>query len=102
MPVLAPDNDAFGAALADHAFGGAPAEPPELILEVDDGYRTPALPASWFFLPEAAWSPEEREVLAHAPSGGPVLEPLPILHRPPAPIRARCTASCGRWRALAS
>ncbi len=77
MPVLAPDDDAFGAALADHAFAAPTVpgpQPPELVLEVDDGYRTPALPASWFFLPEAAWSPEERQVLAHAPAGGPVLD----------------------------
>ena len=46
MPVLASD-DAFGAALADHA-AGRPG--PKLILEVDDGYRTPALPPAWFFI----------------------------------------------------
>ena len=71
MPVLDPDDDAFGAALADHA---AYRPGPELVLEVDDGYRTPALPASAFFLPESSWSPTERQVLGHAPPGGPVLD----------------------------
>ena len=71
MPVLDPDEDAFGAALADHAAGRAGAE---LVLEVDDGYRTPALPPVAFFLPESSWAPEEREVLAHAPAAGPVLD----------------------------
>ena len=71
MPVLAPYDDAFGAALADHA-AGRPG--PELILEVDDGYRTPALPPAWFFLPEPSWAREEREVLAQVPATGPVLD----------------------------
>jgi SAM-dependent methyltransferase len=75
MPVLAPDDDAFGAALADHAAGRAAGRPgPELVLEVDDGYRTPALPPAAFFLPESSWAPEEREVLARAPATGPVLD----------------------------
>ena len=72
MPVLDPADDAFGAALADHAAGVTAG--PELILEVDDGHRTPALPPAWFFLPDSSWSPEEREVLGHAPPAGPVLD----------------------------
>jgi SAM-dependent methyltransferase len=72
MPVLAAD-DAFGAALVDHASGG-PDPRHELLLEVDDGYRTPALPAAWFFLDAADWSPEERQVLGYAPTGDPVLD----------------------------
>jgi SAM-dependent methyltransferase len=72
MPVLDPPDDAFGAALADHAAGVTAG--PELILEVDDGHRTPALPPAWFFLPDSSWSPEEREVLGHAPPAGPVLD----------------------------
>src|SRR4029453_13838158 len=72
MPALGPPDDAFGAALADHAAGVTAG--PELILEVDDGHRTPALPPAWFFLPDSSWSPEEREVLGHAPPAGPVLD----------------------------
>jgi len=71
MTVLDPDDDAFGAALADHAAGR---DGTELVLEVDDGYRTPALPPVAFFLPESSWGPAEREVLAHAPANGPVLD----------------------------
>jgi len=72
MPVLDPTDDAFGAALADHAAGVTAG--PELILEVDDGHRTPALPPAWFFLPDSSWSPKEREVLGHARPAGPVLD----------------------------
>ncbi len=63
-------GDAFGAALLDHLHGRPEGE---LLLEVDDGYVTPAMPALAFFLPAEAWSAEEREVLGHA-NAGPVLD----------------------------
>jgi SAM-dependent methyltransferase len=63
-------DDAFGAALLAH-LGGRPED--ELLLEVDDGFVMPAMPAAAFFLDEASWSPEERAVLGHA-SSGPVLD----------------------------
>lgn len=69
MP-LSRDVDAFGGALLDH-LAGRPAA--ELLLEVDDGYVTPAMPAAAFFLPPAAWSDHELRVLRSAPPG-PVLD----------------------------
>jgi SAM-dependent methyltransferase len=63
-------DDAFGAALLAHLEGRAG---DELLLEVDDGFVTPAMPPSAFFLDEASWPAEERGVLGHA-SAGPVLD----------------------------
>ena len=68
--MLSPDEDAFGAALADH-LAGRPG--PDLILAVDDGHETGAMPPAAFFLTAEAWSPDERAVLAEAPAG-PVLD----------------------------
>ena len=67
---LAPGEDAFGAALADHHAGRAG---PDLVLVVDDGYETPAMPPAAFFLGPESWSPDERAILAHA-LAGPVLD----------------------------
>jgi SAM-dependent methyltransferase len=67
---LTPEEDAFGAALADHHAGRTG---PELTLVVDDGFETPAMPPAAFFLPPSAWPADERELLTPAPSG-PVLD----------------------------
>lgn len=53
-------GDAFGAALLDYHKSGH-ASP--LILERDDGYIQPALPAAWFFTSPPNWDAYERRAL---------------------------------------
>jgi len=59
-------DDAFGAALRAHLDGRTG---DELLLEVDDGFVTSAMPAAAFFLDEASWSAEERSILGQAVPG---------------------------------
>ena len=68
--MLRDHEDAFGRALADHHAGRLG---PELMLEVDDGSRIPALPPAWFFQAEDGWSAADRRALA-AVARGPVLD----------------------------
>ena len=61
MPVsgpLSPEEDAFGRLLLDHLEG----EPGRMILERDDGYAGPALPAEIFLAGHDQWPDEERRV----------------------------------------
>ncbi len=69
MPILSPNEDAFGQALLDH-FEGRSAE--NLTLETDAGTKSPAMPASWFFEPPDRWEQWERDNLDNA--DGPVLD----------------------------
>ena len=69
MPVVPPEQDAFGRALVDH-LQGRPAQP--LRLQTDDGSTTPAMPPGWFFEPAESWVHWERQALAAVT--GPVLD----------------------------
>lgn len=62
-------GDPFGEALADFHFE-RPAE--TLIIEVDSGVASPAMPPAWFFQAEDEWYPWERETLEQV--DGPVLD----------------------------
>jgi SAM-dependent methyltransferase len=69
-PLESETDDAFGAALLAHLEGRSA---DELLLEVDDGFVTPAMPPAAFFLDEASWSAEERTVLGKV-APGPILD----------------------------
>jgi SAM-dependent methyltransferase len=56
--ILSYEDDAFGRALLDHLAGGAG----ELVLERDDDYAGPALPAEVFFADPGDWPLPERQV----------------------------------------
>ena len=64
-----PFGDPFGEALADFHFD-RPGE--TLIVEVDGGAASPAMPPSWFFQTEDDWHPWEHRALENA--RGPVLD----------------------------
>jgi SAM-dependent methyltransferase len=63
VAVIEPSEDAFGQALLDVHRGRSG---PPLILERDDGWSGPAVPASFFFEPYEAWPAWERRAIDRA------------------------------------
>lgn len=67
--IVDPHEDAFGRALLD-CHEQKPVD--TLMLEMDDGWRTPAMAPTWFFNGPQAWAPWEQRHLARIQ--GPVLD----------------------------